>query len=99
MTNVIDQLWAGEIRPSERAVRRGSEYARLQATMDKAYNRFWSMLTPEAKEAYNAFCETNNELMSISDADCFAKGFRLGVQLLLAAIMEDDSQLPALEDD
>ena len=99
MTNVLDQLWAGAIRPSERAVRRGSEYARLQATMDKAYDRFWSMLTPEAKEAYNDFCNTNIELMSISDADCFAKGFRLGVKLLLAAIMEDDSQLPALEDD
>ena len=99
MKDILEQLWVGAIRPSERAVRRGSEYARLQATMDKAYDRFWSMLTPEAKEAYNDFCNTNIELMAISDADCFAKGFRLGVQLLLAAIMEDDSQLPALEDE
>ena len=99
MAGILEQLWAGAIRPSERAVRRGSEYARLQATMGKAYDRFWNLLTPEAKEAYNKFFDANIELMAISDADCFAKGFRLGVQLLLAAIMEDDSQLPALEDE
>jgi hypothetical protein len=56
-------------------------------------------LTPEAKEAYNEFCKTNIELMAISDADCFAKGFRLGIRFLLAAIIEDNSQLPALEGD
>lgn len=98
MTKVLEQLWDGAIRPCERAVKKGSEYARLQETMDKAYERFWSMLTPEVKEAYNSFCAANIELMAISDADCFAKGFRLGVQLLLAAIMEDDSQLPPLEE-
>lgn len=99
MAGILEQLWVGAIRPSERAVRRGSEYARLQATMGNAYDRFWNLLTPEAKEAYNKFFDANIELMAISDADCFAKGFRLGVQLLLAAIMEDDSQLPALEDE
>ena len=99
MADVINRLWAGAIRPCERAVRPGSEYARLQTTMDKAYDRFWNLLTPEAREAYNDFLNTNIELMAISDADCFAKGFRLGVQLLLAAIMEDHSQLPALENE
>ena len=34
----------------------------------------------------------------ISDADIFAKGFRLGVRLLLAVICEEDSQLPPLEE-
>ena len=59
---------------------------------------FWSVLTPEGKEAYKAYSEANIELMSISEADIFTKGFRLGVQLLLAAICEDDSQLPPLEE-
>lgn len=98
MAKILDRLWGGAVRPCERTVRQGSEYARLQATMERAYDRFWSMLTPEVKDAYNAFYNTYMELMAISDADCFAKGFRLGVQLLLAAIMEDESQLPPLEE-
>ena len=99
MTKVLEDLWCGAIRPCEREVRPNSEYARLQSAMEKEHDRFWSMLTPEAKEAYNEFCKTNIELMAISDADCFAKGFRLGIQFLLAAIIEDNSQLPALEAD
>ena len=59
---------------------------------------FWSMLTPEEKEAYKEYSEANIELMSISEADIFTKGFRLGVRLLLAVICEDDSQLPPLEE-
>lgn len=96
--NILEALWGGAIRPCERTVKRGTEYARLQKATQKAYDRFWSMLTPEGKEAYKAYSETNIELMSISEADIFTKGFRLGVQLLLAGICEDDSQLPPLED-
>ena len=96
--NVLEALWGGAIRPCERTVKRGTEYARLQKASQKAYDRFWSMLTPEGKEAYKAYSEANIELMSISEADIFTKGFRLGVQLLLAGICEDDSQLPPLEE-
>ena len=96
--NILEALWGGAIRPCERTVRRGTEYARLQKTAQKAYDRFWSMLTSEEKEAYKEYSEANIELMSISEADIFTKGFRLGVRLLLAAICEDDSQLPPLEE-
>ena len=96
--NILEALWGGAIRPCERTVRRGTEYARLQKTAQKAYDHVWSMLTPEEKEAYKEYSEANIELMSISEADIFTKGFRLGVRLLLAVICEDDSQLPPLEE-
>lgn len=95
---VLERLWGGSIRPCERTVKRGTEYARLQKNAEKAYDRFWSMLTAEEKEAYRIYSEANTELMSLSEADIFTKGFRLGVQLLLAGICEDDSQLPPLEE-
>ena len=96
--NVLEALWGGAIRPCERTVKRGTEYARLQKATQKAYDRFWSVLTPEGKEAYKALTELDMERTAISDADIFAKGFRLGVRLLLAVICEDDSQLPPLEE-
>ena len=96
---VLEKLWGGSIRPSERAVKRGTEYARIQKDAQRAYDCFWSLLTPEAKEAYLNYTEANIELMSISEADIFTKGFRLGVQLLLAGICEDDTQLPPLAEE
>lgn len=96
--NILHALWGGAIHPSDRTVQRGSEYARLQEAAKKAYDRFWSMLTPEEKEAYTAFTDIEIELSCISDADIFAKGFRLGVKLLLAVIGEEETQLPPLEE-
>ena len=96
--NILEALWGGDIRPSERTVRRGTEYARLQDAALRAYDRFWAMLSEDQKEAYKTLADLDMERTAISDADIFAKGFRLGVRLLLAAICEDDSQLPPLEE-
>ena len=96
--NILEELWGGAIRPSERTVRRGTEYARLQDAALRAYDRFWAMLSEDQKEAYKALTELDMERTAISDADIFAKGFRLGVRLLLAVICEEDSQLPPLEE-
>ena len=96
--NILDALWGGAIHPSDRTVKRGSEYARLQEAAKKAYDRFWTMLTPEEKEAYTTFTDIEMELSCISDADIFAKGFRLGMRLLLAVISEEETQLPPLEE-
>ena len=96
--NILEALWGGDIRPSERTVRRGTEYARLQDAALRAYDRFWAMLSEDQKEAYKTLADLDMERTAISDADIFAKGFRLGVRLLLAVICEDDSQLPPLEE-
>ena len=95
---ILDALWGGAIHPCDRTVKRGTEYARLQNAAQKAYDRFWTMLTAEQKAAFNAYAELDIERTCISDADIFTKGFRLGVKLLLAGICEDDSQLPPLEE-
>ena len=96
--NILEALWGGGVRPCDRTVKHGSEYDRIRKETTKAYDSFWSMLTPEEKAAYDDFSELNNHLLSISEADIFAKGFRLGVQLLLASICQEDTQLPQLED-
>ena len=96
--NILEALWGGAIRPCERTVKRGSEYDRVRQEASAAYEKFWAMLTPEEKAAYNAYSEVYHHLMSISEADSFTKGFRLGVQILLAVISKEDTQLPPMED-
>ena len=96
--NILEALWGGGVRPCERTVKQGSEYDMIRKETSNAYDRFWSMLSREEKDAFNTYSELNNHLLSISEADIFAKGFRLGVQLLLASICQEDTQLPQLED-
>lgn len=94
MTTVLKQLWDGSIRPCERSVQSGSEFARLQQDAQEQHDRFMALLTPEAKDIYSAYCKLDAELSVISDMDFFIKGYRLGAQLIFAAIGEYDSQLP-----
>ena len=96
--NILEALWGGAIRPCERTVKRGSEYDRVRQEASAAYEKFWAMLTPEEKAAYDTYSESYSHLMSISEADSFTKGFRLGAQILLAVISEEDTQLPPMED-
>ena len=49
--NILEALWGGAIRPCERTVKRGSEYDRVREEANKAYDSFWSMLSPEEKAA------------------------------------------------
>lgn len=92
--NILEALWGGQIRPADRSVQHNSEFDKLRKAAQKDYDHFWALLSPEAKEAYNAYLMKDVELSLISDKDFFIKGFRLGVQMLLAAMGEYSSQLP-----
>lgn len=96
---ILEALWGGQIRPADRNVKHDSDFDRLRNAAQVDYDRFWSLLAPEAKEAYEAYCMKNAELSVISERDFFIKGFRLGMQILLAAISEYPSQLPQSGDE
>lgn len=91
---ILEELWGGKIRPCFRSMEYGGEYARLYRKARASRDRFLSLLTEEARAAYDAFSQADAELTEISDRDIFIKGFRLGVQLFLAAIGEYRSPLP-----
>ncbi len=95
--NILDSLWDGAISPSERKVKPGSEYDRIRKAAQPDHDLFWSSLTPEGQAAYERFWEKEALLSAISDKDFFIQGFRMGMQFLLAAITEYDTQLPQLD--
>ena len=92
--NVLDALWGGNIRPCHRSMEYGGEYYRLYRKEKASRDRFLSMLNVEQRATYDAYSQAGTELTEISEKDLFIKGFRLGVQLFLAAVSEYHSPLP-----
>ena len=92
--NILDDLWHGKIYPAERAFRGGSRYAKLMKAGCEYESRFCAELSPEGKEAYKAFYNVETELSDIVETDAFIQGFRLGAQIILAALGEYDTPLP-----
>ena len=91
---ILEDLWNGDITPSERVIRTGSQYAQLQKQLVAAEEDFRKELSPEGKAAYDTFCRKLAELSEISECDCFIRGVRVGARLLLDIVADYPSQTP-----
>ena len=91
---ILEDLWNGDITPSERVIRTGSQYAQLQKQLVAAEEDFRKELSPEGKAAYDTFCRKQAELSEIAECDCFIRGVRVGARLLLDIVADYPSQTP-----
>ena len=91
---ILEDLWNGNITPSERVIRTGSQYAQLQKQLVAAEEDFRKELSPDGKAAYDTFCRKQAELSEISECDCFIRGVRIGARLLLDIVADYPSQTP-----
>ena len=91
---ILEDLWNGDITPSERVIRTGSQYAQLQKQLVAAEEDFRKELSPDGKAAYDTFCRKQAELSEISECDCFIRGVRIGARLLLDIVADYPSQTP-----
>ena len=91
---ILEDLWNGDITPSERVIRTGSQYAQLQKQLVAAEEDFRKELSPAGKAAYDTFCRKQAELSEISECDCFIRGVRVGARLLLDIVGDYPSQTP-----
>ena len=91
---ILEDLWNGNITPSERMIRTGSQYAQLQKQLVAAEEDFRKELSPDGKAAYDTFCRKQAELSEISECDCFIRGVRIGARLLLDIVADYPSQTP-----
>lgn len=72
---VLRELWRGEISPTDRRVRQGSEYQQRTAEVRKQIVEFAATLSPEAKERMEDIsdqCLLDSSSKGISMSMCFA---------------------------
>lgn len=91
---VLENLWKGRIRPSERCYRNGSRYAELISKGAELEKRVRDELPESGKNAYKELYETQVEMIEIGEQDAFLQGVRFGAQFMLDVLGEYPSQLP-----
>ena len=85
---VLDRLWRGEISPSERYIRRGSEYETLLKELSRQEEHLRSQLTAEGAEALSACQRLQMELQSIENRETFLEAFRMGAGMILDVLLD-----------
>ena len=90
--DVLRELWRGEISPTDRRVRQGSEYQQTAKEVREKMGEFLEMLTPEARERLEAINDLKSDLSVMANEDYFIYGFRLGARMILDVIGDYEGQ-------
>ncbi len=89
---VLKELWRGNISPTERSVRPGSDYKRVSAEICEQLDRFLEALTPEEKKRWEAIHDLQNDMAILGEEDAFIYGFRLGARVMLDVLGDYSGQ-------
>ena len=75
--STIEELYYGNITPSEREYRRGSEYAHVLQLATRSEEKLIATLTEAQKETFGKFKDSISKLSSMTEVTAFALGFKL----------------------
>ena len=89
--STIEELYYGNITPSEREYRRGSEYAHVLQLATRSEEKLIATLTEAQKEAFGKFKDNTSELSSMTEITAFTLGFKLGLRLTAEALISSNS--------
>ena len=87
--STIEQLYYGNIRPFERGIKQGGEYAEALSIIIVKQEKFITGLSKEQKEIYEELAERKNYLSGLSAKEAFCDGFSLGVKITTEAYKKE----------
>ncbi len=86
MSNVLEDLWYGNIIPYETFLNDNPRFKELISLTDKNYDKLTATLTELQKELLEKYDDTIDELHSLSLQAAFQYGFSPGVNLITEAM-------------
>ena len=89
---VLKELWWGNISPTDRRVRQGSEYQQTAKEVREKMGEFLEMLSPEARERLEAINDLKSDLSVMANEDYFLYSVRLGARMIPGIIGDYEGQ-------
>ena len=86
--SILEELWCGNIRPSEYDVSSCSEYAAALERINQVEGKLRDTLSDEQKELFARYTESVQDFHALSDFILFKNSFRLGTQLMFEIIIK-----------
>ena len=86
---VLEDLYMGNIHPSERRFNKGSQYSRALNEVVKAGDALNGTLTEKQKEQFEAYMTAQREVNMLTDCETFIYAFRLGAKIMMDVLAEE----------
>ena len=89
MSNIIAELYYRNIEPQELNSELSARLKNKLSKLTEKEEQLTTKLTAEDKELFLDYANTYNEFLSISNADSFIAGFRLGAKFTYDTFIEN----------
>lgn len=86
---IIEQLYKGELYPSEQLDIKSKEYKEARKAAYQAHEEFEGKLCQEMKDELDEFLAKHMESSCYEDTQTFVNGFKLGARLMAEIFWED----------
>ena len=85
---ILEDLYLGDIRPSERSFKRNSQYANALDELVKAGDVLADSLTEKQKEKFEDYMAAQREVNVLTDCETFIYSFRLAAKIMIDVLTE-----------
>ena len=85
---ILEDLYMGDIHPSERSFKKDSQYSRALNDVVKAGDALIGSLTEKQKEQFEAYMSAQREVNVLTDCETFIYAFRLGAKIMMDVLTE-----------
>lgn len=85
---IIEDLYLGDVRPSERSFRRNSQYAKALDDLVKAGDTLTDTLTEKQRETFEDYMTAQREVNMLTDCETFIYSFRLAAKIMIDVLTE-----------
>ena len=80
---ILEDLYLGDVRPSERSFKRNSQYAKAPDEVVKARDALTDTLTEKQKEVFEEYMSAQREVNVLTDCETFIYAFRLTAKIMI----------------
>ena len=79
---IREDLYLGDVHPSERSFKRNSQYAKALDELIKAGDALTDTLTEKQKEMFEDYMTAQREVNVLTDCETFIYAFRLAAKIM-----------------
>ena len=85
---VLEDLYMGEVHPSERSFKKDSQYSRALNEGVKAGDALVCTLTEKQMEQFEDYMTAQREVNVLTDCETFCYAFKLGAKVMMDVLIE-----------
>ena len=85
---ILEDLYLGDVRPSERSFKRNSQYAKVLDELVKAGDMLTETLTERQKEMFEDYMTAQREVNVLTDCETFIYSFRLAAKIMIDVLTD-----------